>query len=306
MIILILAAGYGTRLQSDIEKDDNFKHLSNISKALLPIGDKPLIQYWIDFFKTFLMTAEKKIWVITNEFYYDSFLKWANFYSFDKSHIVKDGSTTSQNQLGSMGDINYFLSLLNLSNFGENRGYDEDDDGLFLVVGGDTLFPQSDLDLIRQMLVTAICSKLQHKKNAHYPFNLEYIPIIDKESGAIWRNPETCQVLCYESENVDTRKVGIIEISPKDHCRILSFLEKPHPEDTKSRLCCPCFYLFDKEVSSLVKTFLMETGKHDQTGFFIQYLIKKASGGVYAVKVNKRFDVGNLRDYLCTIKDIII
>lgn len=53
MKVLILAAGYGTRLQRDLENDDSTQHnhLKNIPKPLLPIANKPLISYWIDSLK---------------------------------------------------------------------------------------------------------------------------------------------------------------------------------------------------------------------------------------------------------------
>ena len=42
MDVLILAAGYGTRLQRDIKNDitGNYSHLQGLPKALLPIGNK--------------------------------------------------------------------------------------------------------------------------------------------------------------------------------------------------------------------------------------------------------------------------
>lgn len=55
--VIILAAGYGTRLTSQIqnlknsdpEKFQKYEKLLNLSKALLPIGKKPLIAYWLDY-----------------------------------------------------------------------------------------------------------------------------------------------------------------------------------------------------------------------------------------------------------------
>ena len=42
MDVLILAAGYGTRLQRDIQNDitGKYSHLKGLPKALLPIGNK--------------------------------------------------------------------------------------------------------------------------------------------------------------------------------------------------------------------------------------------------------------------------
>ncbi len=49
MKAVILAAGYGTRLQRDIENDTagNFKHLAGIAKPLLPVGPCALISHWV-------------------------------------------------------------------------------------------------------------------------------------------------------------------------------------------------------------------------------------------------------------------
>lgn len=49
MKAVILAAGYGTRLQMDIEKDQSghFKHLKGVAKPLLPVGDHALISHWL-------------------------------------------------------------------------------------------------------------------------------------------------------------------------------------------------------------------------------------------------------------------
>ena len=49
MKAVILAAGYGTRLQRDVENDktERFKHLLGIAKPLLPVGHCALISHWI-------------------------------------------------------------------------------------------------------------------------------------------------------------------------------------------------------------------------------------------------------------------
>jgi len=48
MKALILAAGYGTRLSRDLEKDvRKYSHLVGLPKPLLPIADVPLITHWV-------------------------------------------------------------------------------------------------------------------------------------------------------------------------------------------------------------------------------------------------------------------
>ena len=49
MKVLILAAGYGTRLARDLQTEEGkpYQHLVGVSKPLLPIGGKPLINHWM-------------------------------------------------------------------------------------------------------------------------------------------------------------------------------------------------------------------------------------------------------------------
>ncbi|XP_072435120.1 uncharacterized protein [Chiloscyllium punctatum] len=49
MKAVILAAGYGTRLNRDLQNDSSghFKHLCGIPKPLLPVGNKALISHWM-------------------------------------------------------------------------------------------------------------------------------------------------------------------------------------------------------------------------------------------------------------------
>ena len=49
MKAVILAAGYGTRLQRDVEHDGTgrFQHLSGVAKPLLPVGRRALISHWV-------------------------------------------------------------------------------------------------------------------------------------------------------------------------------------------------------------------------------------------------------------------
>ncbi len=46
MKTLILAAGYGTRLERDLKDETAHRHLIGVPKPLLPIGGVPLITRW--------------------------------------------------------------------------------------------------------------------------------------------------------------------------------------------------------------------------------------------------------------------
>ena len=49
MKVIILAAGYGTRLQKDIENDhkQDYKHLLGVPKPLVTVGGECLISRWM-------------------------------------------------------------------------------------------------------------------------------------------------------------------------------------------------------------------------------------------------------------------
>jgi dTDP-glucose pyrophosphorylase len=131
MNVLILAAGYGTRLAKGIEDDQtgNFNHLKGLPKALLPIGIKPLINHWID--ELVKQPFVDDICVISNDRFYNQFEEWYQNQSKNKSKIclLNDGTKTNETRLGAIGSIKYALD--NVTGF-RNRP--------LLVIGGDTLF----------------------------------------------------------------------------------------------------------------------------------------------------------------------
>lgn len=49
MKVIILAAGYGTRLEKDIKNDpkQRYKHLLGVPKPLVPVGGESLISRWM-------------------------------------------------------------------------------------------------------------------------------------------------------------------------------------------------------------------------------------------------------------------
>ncbi|MDP2922528.1 MAG: nucleotidyltransferase family protein [Candidatus Omnitrophota bacterium] len=116
MRVLILAAGYGTRL---------YPLTLNLPKSLVPIGNKPLMNFLIekinDLEKNF--SIEEMIVVSNNKFYND-FLDWKKRYQVN-AKIVNDGSNSPQDRLGAVKDIKFAI------------GGRKDD---WLILGGDNLF----------------------------------------------------------------------------------------------------------------------------------------------------------------------
>ncbi len=117
MKVIILAAGYGTRL---------YPLTKNIPKPLLPIADKPLLNFTIE-------NAQKiedvdKIFVISNSKFYRNFKDWLGLQKFNKSvEILNDGSTSNDNRLGAIKDLQWCIETKKI----------EDS---VLVLGGDNLY----------------------------------------------------------------------------------------------------------------------------------------------------------------------
>ena len=119
MKVLILAAGYGTRLYP-LTKDK--------PKPLLDIEEgKPLINYLVE--KVYRAKGLSEIFVVTNDKFYEKFSLWAKSCTqFGVPiTIINDGTTTPENRLGSIGDIDFVV-----------RGQKVQED--LLVIGGDNLF----------------------------------------------------------------------------------------------------------------------------------------------------------------------
>ncbi|MEW5895675.1 MAG: nucleotidyltransferase family protein [Candidatus Omnitrophota bacterium] len=117
MKVLILAAGYGTRL---------YPIVKNTPKPLLDIGGKSLIDHLLDKVKTAGGLSE--VIVVTNDKFYGLFHLWAKKKDFCAPvTVINDGTSSPEDRLGSVGDIEFVLN-----------NYVIDDD--LLVLGGDNLF----------------------------------------------------------------------------------------------------------------------------------------------------------------------
>ncbi len=109
MKAIILAAGYATRLYPLTE---------NMPKALLPVGNRPILQHLFDAF-----TDEKaidEIHIVSNARFYQQLADWAeNVRHLYPQKIVvwNDGTTSNGNRLGAIGDILFVI---------EKAGIDDD------------------------------------------------------------------------------------------------------------------------------------------------------------------------------------
>lgn len=124
MNILILAAGYATRL---------YPLTQSKAKPLLDVAGKPMMEWVIDNLAP--IHGIEKVYVVTNNKFAADFQAWADHYNETHAklafEIINDGSTNDADKLGAIGDINLVINRANLASSG------------LIVVAGDNLFSQS-------------------------------------------------------------------------------------------------------------------------------------------------------------------
>ena len=121
MKIIILAAGYAMRLRP---------LTLDMPKSLLRIGGKTIIDRILD--KVDTIKGWDHAYIVTNEKYFGKFNDWLGTVSIkEKITIVNDGSTTNDNRLGAIKDMELVI---------KNETIDDDT----LIIAGDNLF---ELDL---------------------------------------------------------------------------------------------------------------------------------------------------------------
>jgi glucose-1-phosphate thymidylyltransferase len=119
MKVLILAAGYGTRL---------YPHTKNYPKPLLLVNKRPVIDYLLD--KLEVRGAISEIIIVTNNRFFKHFQAWRKCLKFkSKIRIVNDLSESPEDKLGAIRDMDFVFRK-------EKKKED------FLVLGGDNYFSQ--------------------------------------------------------------------------------------------------------------------------------------------------------------------
>src|SRR6266853_1713746 len=124
MNILILAAGYATRL---------YPLTQTKAKPLLDVAGKPMMEWVIDNLAP--IEGIEKVYVVTNHKFAADFQAWAEHYNQTHARlafeIIDDGSTSDADKLGAIGDINLCIARAGLASSD------------LIVVAGDNLFSES-------------------------------------------------------------------------------------------------------------------------------------------------------------------
>lgn len=102
MQCIILAAGYGTRLQKGLSAE--YKHLQELPKALLPVHGTTLLDGLLQWIPRDIKTV-----LVTNAKYYARFKQ----HEYDREVvIINDGTKTPEERLGAIGDLSLALEHL--------------------------------------------------------------------------------------------------------------------------------------------------------------------------------------------------
>lgn len=102
MKCLILAAGYATRLYPLTE---------NFPKSLLKVKDKTILDHLVDDIDTSKEVDEYV--VISNHKFFNHFTEWAKTKE-QKIVVIDDGTTSNDNRLGAVKDIEFAIKTLDL------------------------------------------------------------------------------------------------------------------------------------------------------------------------------------------------
>ncbi|KAM9318808.1 glucuronokinase with putative uridyl pyrophosphorylase isoform 2-T2 [Pholidichthys leucotaenia] len=135
MICILLVAGHGTVLETQIKNDDTglYSHLSGVPKALLPgIGGKKILDFWWETVNMRQLFTE--VYLVTNADKYKHYERWATANDFPIENVINDGSTTLGDRLGAVADLELVIRSRKL----------EDD---IMVIAGDMLCADHNFDI---------------------------------------------------------------------------------------------------------------------------------------------------------------
>jgi glucose-1-phosphate thymidylyltransferase len=142
MKAIILAAGYATRLYPLTE---------NMPKPLLPIDDKPILEYILKDVSD--ITAIDEIIIVTNHKFFKYFEEWeAGFECKDPISLVNDGTLTNESRLGAIRDIQLTIERMSIQ---------ED----ILILAGDNIYDFSLHGFVESFLQRQHDSVMVHKEN---------------------------------------------------------------------------------------------------------------------------------------------
>jgi glucose-1-phosphate thymidylyltransferase len=276
MKAVILAAGYGMRLEQDLQKmkeKDNGLYLDiresieGRAKPMILLAGKPLIEYIINDIQKIAEIDE--IIIITNNKFFNQFNNWLVEYKAERP-----GKSGTENDKNSRA--NKDIALI------DDGTYLNDDR---LGAAGDLIFAINDLDIDDDLLVLA--------GDNLFKFNLSEIVDFFHKKG-------TDVTLVYPESSERIKRGACVELD-KDG-KIIYFEEKP--EKPRTNLACPAIYIFTKSTIRLIKKLELDFTERDMIGNIPMMLYKKTL--FHALKKDNRirFDLGTVDDFRSAVEYI--
>lgn len=99
-----------------------------IPKPLIPVGGKPLINYWLHMIEDCGEEVIDETFVVTNQLHFWRFKEWAEVNNFPVANLINDGTECNSTRLGACADIELVVREREL------------DSHHLLIIAGDTLF----------------------------------------------------------------------------------------------------------------------------------------------------------------------
>uniref|UniRef100_A0A3B4TVG3 Zgc:136439 n=1 Tax=Seriola dumerili TaxID=41447 RepID=A0A3B4TVG3_SERDU len=261
MKAVILAAGYGTRLQRDVVADSSgrFAHLAGTAKPLLPVGHCALISHWVHALTA--SDAVDSIYVVTNALYHAAFEEWAA--GFTDVKILSD-QTRNNDRLGAVACLQLAVKHFKIADH-------------VVVIGGDTLFKEDfSLSKVKERFSDL---RAKHEDSC---LVLSY-QCKDEEThkyGILEVDNDLC-VLCMKEKPLPS------ETKSRRACPCFYMFSK------KSLPLLDTF-LEEKKVNLIIKSRTFDIRVKRANCLFLISLLKP----VYVHQISGRFDVGNLPSYI--------
>eukprot|EP00056_Hartaetosiga_gracilis_P008926 m.128065 g.128065 ORF g.128065 m.128065 type:complete len:277 (-) comp13018_c1_seq1:601-1431(-) len=262
MDAVILAAGYGTRLQRDLNasSDPNFESLKGVPKPLLPIGGIPLITRWVKALKA--CDAIGFVHVVTNATNHSLFEEWAK--EFEGVVLHCDGSTSNETRSGAVAAISLCCKESKLENI--------------VVVGGDTLFLE-DFNLTHKLDEYAAIVKADPTGSLvlGYAVSDDFVHKVG--------------ILEVEENEIGHKVVNFLEKPSAEEtaarlaCPCFYMLSSPSVAKLEPFL-------------EKAKSDGLPLAKYDAPGNFIAMLVNDNEVNVYCSTISGRYDVGGLATYI--------
>ncbi|CAG8591168.1 9825_t:CDS:1 [Paraglomus occultum] len=266
--VLILGAGYGTRLQRDIRADPTqaYSHLLGIPKALLPVGNyDALISAWLDVLTDGGIDCGSDLYIVTNAVNYDAFIAWTKTHNIPADHICSDGTTANENRLGAVADIEYAIKYFEL-------------DSDILIIAGDLLFYRdfklSDVLIRFSSLSDDDCLTVTYAVPDEFT----------KRCGIVTIDESLNNLITHFLEKPDPE-----ETVSRNACPCFYLLKK-----SAISLISEFLRVSEKKGEALEQ--------RDATGKFLAWAINGGKCKFYAEYISGRIDVGGLNSYVEALK----